>query len=113
MNCLLYSRYNNLRKKEELSKVLFHLHFSNTITKMTWQIPKEFVIKKIQDHLEYSDNFMKMLCQNSDISYSDEQFDLDSDKTIECQEILKMLKSDQLTPNSAYQKFNQVIHAQI
>jgi len=89
---------------------------------MTLQITKEFVIKKIQDHIEYFDNFMKMLCKNPDISYSDEQFELDSDKIIECREILEMLECNQhtpdelakpcalCTPESAYQAFNDLIH---
>ena len=80
---------------------------------MTQQITKEFVIKEIQDHLEYCDNFIKMLDKNPDISYSDEQFDLDSDKTIECHEILEMLECNQHTPESAFQAFNYVIHARL
>lgn len=109
----MHSRYNNLRKKEEPSKVLFPFALSNTFVKMTQQITKEFVIKEIQDHIEYYHNYIKMLDKNPDIPYSDEQFDLDIDKKLECDEILKMLERNQHTPESAFRAFTYVINARL
>jgi hypothetical protein len=80
---------------------------------MSRQITKEFVIKKIKSQLEYYDNFLKMLDANPGIKYSDEQFELDNDISLECEDLLKRLQSNEISPQTAFEEFETVVHCRL